>query len=194
MLPALLIASALTSSTTGPLATRVPFVETPVTQLAPRGLRHHEALRIERDFGKPEFELVVDAWSETAHGELADVRLWWVKTTANDRRSPLSQKSERYVDIDVQRNGPDEMRVRVRGTGREFEFAVELDDTGKAAVYMDVVKSDGTAVDHCRTVSSKLTARRVLGIPVGLGALTVSCIDDAGHRIRGRADMRRVGR
>lgn len=193
MLPTLLLASALTSATTGPLATRVPLAETPVTQLAPRGLRHHEALRIDRDFGKPEFKLVVDAWSETTHGELADVRLWWVKTTAKDRRSPLSERAEKYVDIDVSRNGPDEMHVRVRGTGREFEFAVELDDAGKASVFMDVITSDGK-VEHCRTVTSKLSARRVLGIPVGLGALTVSCIDATGHKVRGRVEMRRVGR
>lgn len=192
MLPTLLLASALTSATTGPLATRLPYAETPVAGLSTRALRHHEALRIDRDFGKPEFDLVVDAWSETARGDLADVRLWWVKTTANDRRSPLSTKSERYVDIDVRRAGPDAMRMRIRGAGKEFAFEVELDDKGVAHVFADVVTKDGATVDHCRTTSGRLTAKRVLGIPVGLGALQVSCIDDHGRTVRGRVTVRKV--
>jgi len=192
MLSTLLLASALTSSTTGPIATRIPFAETPATALSPRGLRHHEALRIDRDFGKPEFDLVIDAWSETAQGDLADVRLWWVKTTAGDRRSPLSTKAERYVDIDVRRDGPDAMRVSVRGGGREFAFEVELDERGRALVFTDVVTKDGTKVDHCRTTSSRLIAKRVLGIPVGLGALQVSCVDAQGRAIRGKATLRKV--
>lgn len=192
MLPTLLLASALTSTTTGPIATRLPFVETAAEALDVDGLRHHEALRIDRDFGKPEFDLVVDAWSETDHGDLADVRLWWVKTTANDRRSPLSTRAEKYVDIDVRREGPDAMRVQVRGGNREFSFEVELDARGRAHVFTDVVTKDGTTIDHCRTTSSKLVAKRVLGIPVGLGALQVSCIDDEGRRVRGRATLRKV--
>jgi hypothetical protein len=192
MLSTLLLASALSSATTGPIATRIPFAETPAAALSPRGLRHHEALRIDRDFGKPEFDLVIDAWSETAQGDLADVRLWWVKTNAGDRRSPLSTKSERYVDIDVRRDGPDAMRVRVRGGGREFAFEVELDEKGRAHVFTDVVTKDGAKIDHCRTLSSRLIAKRVLGIPVGLGALQVSCVDDQGRAVRGRATLRKV--
>ena len=192
MLPTLLLASALTSATTGPIATRIPFAETDAEALSIQGLRHHEALRIDRDFGKPEFDLVVDAWSETARGDLADVRLWWVKTTANDRRSPLSTKAERYVDIDVRREGPDAMRVAVRGGNREFVFEVELDEKGRAHVFTDVGTKDGTTIAHGRTTSSKLVAKRVLGIPVGLGALQVSCIDDAGRKVRGRASLTKV--
>jgi hypothetical protein len=192
MLPTLLLASALTSTTTGPLGTRIPFTETAAEALSVQGLRHHEALRIDRDFGKPEFDLVVDAWSETAHGDLADVRLWWVKTTANDRRSPLSTRAEKYVDIDVRRAGADAMRVAVRGGNREFEFAVELDAERHASVFIDVVTKDGNTVEHCRTTSGKLVAKRVLGIPVGLGALQVTCIDDAGRKVRGRATLRKV--
>jgi hypothetical protein len=192
MLPILLLASALTNATTGPVATRLPYAETPVDALSIRGLRHQEALRIDRDFGKPEFDLVVDTWSETAQGDLADVRLWWVKTTANDRRSPLSEKAERYVDIDVRRHGPDAMRMRVRGSGREFAFEVELDGKGRAHAFADVVTKDGTKIDHCRMTSGFLTARRVLGIPVGLGALQVNCIDDDGASVRGRVTIRKV--
>jgi hypothetical protein len=191
MLPTLLLASALTSATTGPIASRLPFAETPADALSTRALRHHEALRIDRDFGKPEFDLVVDAWSETARGDLADVRLWWVKTTANDRRSPLSTKAERYVDIDVRRDGPNSMHVSVRGGGREFAFDVEL-GKGGAHVFTDVVTKDGETVEHCRTTSSRLIARRVMGIPVGLGALQVTCIDDDGRKVRGRASLRKV--
>ena len=192
MLPTLLLASALTSATTGPIATRLPYAETPADALSTRDLRHHEALRIDRDFGKPEFDLVVDAWSETARGDLADVRLWWVKTTANDRRSPLSAKSERYVDIDVRRASRDAMRMRIRGGNREFAFEVELDADGRAHVFADVVTKDGTTVEHCLTTSGRLQAKRVLGIPVGLGALQVSCVDDHGRTVRGRVMVRKV--
>ena len=84
------------------------------------------------------------------------------------------------------------MRVSVRGGGREFAFEVELDAKGRANVFTDVVTKDGTKIDHCRTLSSRLLAKRVLGIPVGLGALLVSCVDDEGRPVRGRATLRKV--
>lgn len=187
-----LFALVMLSSMVGPMESRIPFAAMAVDQLAPSGLRHQEALRIDRDFGKPEFDLVVDAWSETRGGELADVRLWWAQTTEDDRRSPLSRKSERYVDVVTQREGTDRMRVAVRSQGRELAFDVALDKDGRAHVYTDVVTNDGTAVNHCRAITSRLVARRVLGIPIGLGGLHVTCVDDRGREHAGKARMRRT--
>jgi hypothetical protein len=43
-----------------------------------------EVVRIKRDFGKPHFDLAIDAWTE---GERLDrVRLLWVNTSEADRR------------------------------------------------------------------------------------------------------------
>jgi hypothetical protein len=155
-------------------------------------LLHHEALRIDRDFGKPEFDLVIDAWSSANDGELADVRLWWAKTTDGDRRSPLSQKTERYVDVETRRTRDDRIELRVRGGAHELSMQVELDAAGRVGVYTDVVTAEGREVRRCRALAGRLIARRVLGIPVGVGALQLTCIDGQGREITGRARLRRA--
>ena len=187
---ALLLATAATSA-----VPRLPDGELQADELAPPGLRHQEALRIDRDFGKPEFDLVVDTWTRTAAPrKLADVRLWWVKTTAADRRSPLSTKAKKYVDIETSLRAPGHWTLEVRGDRKVFAFDVELDALGNAHVFTDVIDDDGHRVDHCRATAGRLKARRLLGIPIGIAALAVECVDGEGKRLRGRAVVRRVGR
>lgn len=181
--------------TTGPLTAGLPNAETRCDALSPHGLEHHEALRIDRDFGKPEFDLVVDAWTKSASPmELADVRLWWVKTTAADQRSPMSTRSKKYVDIETIEHGPDAWSLKLRGDHKEFSFDVEIDERGRAQVFTDIVMADGTQLRHCRATSGRLRARRLLGIPIGIDALAVECIDDDGRAQRGRAVVRKLRR
>jgi hypothetical protein len=188
----LLLAFALT---TGSYAATVPNTQTACDALSPEGLEHHETLRIDRDFGKPEFDLVVDAWTKTASpGELADVRLWWVKTTAADQRSPMSTRSQKYVDIETTENGPDAWTMQLRGDHKEFRFDVEVDDNGRAQVFTDVVTAEGRTIRHCRATAGKLRARRLLGIPIGIDSLAVECVDDRGRAQRGRAVVRKLRR
>lgn len=189
----LLLACVLVGSVTGPVAQRLPLAETAARDLAPSGLVHQEALRIDRDFGKPEFDLVVDTWTDETSGDvLADVRLWWVKTTAQDRRSPLSERAKKYVEIETTQAAPDAWKVKLRGDRKEFAFDVELDDRGRAQVYTDVLTDAGGRVGHCRTTGGKLLARRLLGIPIGVDKLEVHCVDARGAKHHGRAVVRRV--
>lgn len=189
----LLLAFAL--SATAPLTAGLPNAETACDALAPQGLAHHEALRIDRDFGKPEFDLVVDAWTPSATpDELADVRLWWVKTSAADQRSPLSTRSKKYVDVETIENAPDDWSLKLRGDHKEFSFDIELDEDGRARVFTDVVREDGVEVRHCMATAGRLRARRLLGIPVGIDALVVDCTDADGRQHHGRAAVRKLRR
>lgn len=182
----------LTSTASAPL---LPYAEISAEALAPAGIRHQEALRIDRDFGKPEFDLVVDTWiPEQDPGAFADVRLWWVKTTAADRRSPLSTRAQKYVDIDTRASGPDRWLLAVTGDHKRFAFEVELGNDGEAAVYTDIVDERGERVEHCRASSGFLHARRFMGLPVGIARLSIACVDDDGHARTGNAIMERARR
>jgi hypothetical protein len=164
-------------------AGRLPLAATEASELAPDGLEHHEFLRIDRDFGKPEYEIVVDGWSPRLDPErISDVRIWWINTSLDDRRTPFDRKLRRYIDIDYVTNAPGRWTIRMRGDRKEFTFAVEL-ERDRAAVYADVVTEQGTRIERCRAASGKLLARRFLGIPVGISAMTVECVDahGAGH-------------
>ncbi len=179
----------------GPSTAALPHAETACDALSPSGLAHHEALRIDRDFGKPEFDLVVDAWTKSAAPmELADVRLWWVKTTADDRRSPLSTRSKKYVEVETIEHGPDAWSLKLRGDHKEFSFDVEIDQGGEAEVFTDIVTDDGREIRHCRATAGRLRARRVLGIPIGIDTLVVDCIDERGQARQGRAAVRKLRR
>lgn len=189
-LPALL--ALLTSTASAPL---LPYAEISAEALAPDGIRHQEALRIDRDFGKPEFDLVVDTWMpERNPSAFADVRLWWVKTTAADRRSPLSTRAQKYVEIDTEAQGPDRWLLAVTGDHKRFAFEVELGDDGEAAVFTDIVDERGERVEHCRARSGFLHARRFMGLPVGIARLSIACVDDQGRTRNGNAIMDRVRR
>lgn len=190
-----LLAFALASTAIAPLVRPIPEAETQCDALSAGGLEHREVLRIDRDFGKPEFDLVIDTWTaEAKPDELFDVRLWWVKTTADDRRSPLSTRARKWVDIDTTENSPDSWSVLVRGDKKEFRFDIELGNDGRTHAYADVVTEGGKRIEHCRVAKGELRARKLLGIPVGIDGLYVACVDRAGREHQGRAQVRSLRR
>lgn len=193
LLLAFALSSLTTSITTGPIADRLPYSALTVDQLAPEGLRHHEALRIDRDFGESDWDLVIDAWSDAKAPTIVDIRLWWLTTSMNDRRSPLSNRSKKYVDIELEPNTDTDWTVRLRGAGKEFAFDVELDGRGRARVYADVIAEDGS-IDHCQVDDATLIARRLVGIPIGIAKLAVECTDRRGRHHSGEAEFRKVRR
>jgi len=162
-----------------PHAAQIPYAKTDVADLSTSQLRHNELLRIRRDFGKPEWEIALDSWVPRARpNAIADVRIWWVKTDNNDQRRPLGRK---YVKLERRWLGPDRLEVDLLGAGKRFSFIVEREDGRPPRVFATIEKKDGTVVEHCRATRGKLSARRFLGIPVGLRNLRVTCVDDAGR-------------
>lgn len=156
----------------------IPNGPTPVEELSTKKLRHDEVLRIRRDFGKAEWEIALDGWSSHAtRGHLEHVRLWWVNTEDGERRKPFNAYLRRYLELDVQRAGDSALLVRMAGDGKEYRFSVEVDEHAAPAAFVDVQLADGSTVAHCRCHHARLVARRVLGIPVGIAALTVRCTD-----------------
>jgi hypothetical protein len=156
----------------------IPQGPTPVEKLSTKKLRHDEVLRIRRDFGKPHWEIVLDGWSpHAARGHLEHVRLWWVNTEDGERRKPFSAHLRRYLELDVRRVSESTLLVRMAGDGKEYLFSVEVDEHAAPAVFADVQLADGSTVAHCRCDRALLVARRVIGIPVGIAALTVRCTD-----------------
>jgi hypothetical protein len=77
----------------------------------------------------------------------------------------------------VQRAGESTLLVRMAGDGKEYRFSAEVDEHATPAVFADVQLADGSTVAHCRCDDALLVARRVIGIPVGIAALTVHCTD-----------------
>jgi hypothetical protein len=63
------------------------------------------------------------------------------------------------------------------GDRKEYRFSVEADEHAVPAVFADVQLADGSIVARCRCDRALLVARRVLGVPVGIAALTVHCTD-----------------
>lgn len=156
----------------------IPQGPTPVEKLSTKKLRHDEVLRIRRDFGKAQWEIVLDGWSpHAARGHLEHVRLWWVNTDEGERRKPFSAYLRRYLELDVRRADESTLLVRMAGDRKEYQFSVEVDAHGTPAVFADVQLADGSTVAHCRCDHALLVARRVIGIPVGIAALTVRCTD-----------------
>jgi hypothetical protein len=173
---------------------RLPLAATDASELAPDGLRHHELLRIARDFGKPQYEIVVDGWSRQLDPKtISDVRIWWINTARDGRRSPFDRKVQRYIDIEYVTNAPGEWTVRMRGDRKEFTFGIELDER-EASVYTSVVLEDGTRIERCRAASGTLLARRIVGIPVGISAMQVECVDEGGHTHTGELPYRKLRR
>jgi hypothetical protein len=157
---------------------------TAVEKLSTKELRHDEVLRIRRDFGMAHWEIALDGWSSrAAQGHLEHVRLWWVNTDDGERRKPFSAYVQRYLELDVRRADESTLLVRMAGDLKEYRFRVELDEHGAPAVFTDVQLADGSTITHCRCDRALLVARRVLGLPVGIAALTVRCTDaDANTR------------
>jgi hypothetical protein len=190
-----LLSFALASTVAAPMLSPLPEREIACDALSQGGLEHREVIRIDRDFGKPEFDLVIDAWTtEQRPDALFDVRLWWVKTTAEDRRSPLSSRARKWVDIDNTEIADNHWRIRVRGDKKEFRFDVELADDGRSHAYVDVETESGKRVKHCRLAEGELRSRKLLGLPIGIDGLYVTCVDGAGREHSGRAVMRSLRR
>jgi hypothetical protein len=176
-----------------PAAMTIPYARTPVDGLSNRYLRHREVLLIARDFGDPGWEIAIDGWiPQDGPRELSEVRLWWVKRSGGDERHPFSKGELARFGIDFDHPSPASWRVHLSGDKKEFSFEVELDPSGRALAYANVDLEDGGRIERCRAVSSRLHARRFLGIPIGIRALGVTCIDALGRWRQGRVPYRKL--
>lgn len=150
-----------------------------------------EVVRIKRDFGKAWFDLAIDAWTDGAD-KLEKVRLLWVNTGEDDRRKPLGKMIERMVSLQYKRLSRRSFTVTVAGDGKEFMFTVELAKDGALHTYVAVDSDEGVHVPRCRTEAAKLHARRVIGIPVGIARVAVTCKDALGAVHTGQVKHRAV--
>jgi hypothetical protein len=192
MLPVLAMSIALVRPAVAELDA-IPQGATTVEKLSTKKFRHHEVLRIRRDFGMDHWEIALDGWlSQTKRGHIADVRLWWVNTNDADRRKPFSAYLRRYIEFEHRRANEGALAIRMAGDRKEYLFTVELDGKGAPAVFADVRLADGTTVAHCRCDRGQLLARRVLGIPVGIASLQVHCTDDAAKSHDGAVPYREL--
>ncbi len=183
MIIKLLASSLLFGFSIGP---RVPWVETDVADLAPEGLVHQEVLRIDPDLGKDHHDIVVDSWMLSDQPDaLSEVRMWWLHSEKNDERSPFGKGVKRYIELDYVRKGPRKFGVVLRGERKEWGFDVVLQDDGKAVALADVTTSSGEVVTQCEASSARLLVRRVMGVPMGLKGLEVTCRDAEGDEHRG---------
>jgi hypothetical protein len=174
-------------------AEAIPRGPTPLEKLTTKKFRHHEVMRIDRDFGMAKWELALDSWTpHDVDAHVEDVRLWWVNTAEGDRRKPFSAHLQRHIEFGYRRDDTGTLAVRMAGDSKEYLFTVEIDANGVPAVFADIELADGSDVTHCRGKRGRLTARRVLGIPVGISALHVTCIDDAMQRHEGTLPHREV--
>lgn len=139
-----------------------------------------EVVRIKRDFGKPHFDLVIDAWADPQAARLERTQLWWTNTSEADHRKPLGALIERMVKLQYRRVSNTTVAVTVAGDGKEFTFTVELAGDGTVHTYVAVDTDGGKHVPRCRTTQARLLARRVMGLPVGISRIAVSCRDGGG--------------
>ncbi len=151
-----------------------------------------EVVRVKRDFGKPHFDLVIDAWADPQAAKLHRTQLWWSNTSENDRRKPLGALIERMVKLKYQRISSTTVTVAVAGDGKQFTFTVELAGDGQVHAYVAVDTEAGKHIRRCRTTSARLLARRVLGMPVGIERIAVTCKDSGGVEHSGQIAHREV--
>ncbi len=151
-----------------------------------------EVVRVKRDFGKPHFDLVIDAWTDGESERLHRTRLWWTNTSEGDRRKPLGPLVERMVKLQYRRLSSTSLTVAVAGDDKEFTFTVERAKDGRVHAYVAVDTEAGRHIPRCRTDSARLLARRVLGMPVGISKITVSCTDGDGATPRGQIRHREL--
>lgn len=163
---------------------------TPIVELASVDrFRHAEVIQIERDFGRRNVNVALDAWMPAGKPKrIAAVRLWW--SDAIDR-FPFNDRVRRHVAIHTRRVRPDRWRITVAGDDQSIAFYVAM-HRGRPALFADVVVAGGRVVRLCRADSATLHARRILGIPVGLGAMAVTCTASDGTRHRGTVRTRRL--
>ena len=114
-------------------------------------------------------------------------------TSEQDRRKPLGPLVERMVKLKYHRNSSTSLTVTVTGDHKEFAFTVELGPDGKSHAYVAIDTDDGRHVPRCRTGSARLIAHRVLGLPVGLARIAVTCSDGSGAQVHGQVRHREAG-
>jgi hypothetical protein len=164
----------------------IPEEATPVDRLSTAQLQHVELVRIARNFGKAHFQIALDGWVP-ADGtrEIAEVRLWWLRTDRDAERSPFSSKSRGQFEIEKERLTADKWRLALESDRKRYEFLIEFDEVGTLAAFADVDTDDGM-VPHCRIEDGTLQARKLFGAPVGIKDFEVNCIDDVGGSRHGR--------
>lgn len=151
-----------------------------------------EVVRVKRDFGKPHFDLAIDAWLSADATRLDEARLWWVNTAEQDRRKPLGPMVERMVKLRYHRSSSRSLTITVTGDGKEFAFVVELAESGELHAFVAIDTEDGRHVPRCRLDAARLIAHRVLGMPVGLARVAVTCSDAGGTSHKGQVRHREV--
>jgi len=150
-----------------------------------------EVVRIKRDFGKPHFDLAIDAFM-AGPARLERVQLLWVNTSEEDRRKPLGKLIERMVALKYKRVSARSFKVVVAGDDKEFTFTVELGPDGGLSTFVAVDTDAGRHIPRCKTEEAKLLARRVIGIPVGIAKVAVSCRDADGNVHAGQVKHREL--
>lgn len=164
-----------------------PATASEVTQAEPAPvLVSTEVVRVTRDFGKPHFDLVIDGWTDSDAVRLHEARLWWSNTSEAGRRKPLGRMIERMVQLKYRRISSTALTVKVAGDDKEFTFTVELGKDAQIHAYVAVDTDDGKFIPRCRTTGARLLARRVLGMPVGISRISVTCLDAQGAEHQGQ--------
>lgn len=151
-----------------------------------------EVVRVKRDFGKPHFDLAIDAWVSADATRLDEARLWWVNTAEQDRRKPLGPMVERMVKLRYHRASSRSLTVTVTGDDKEFAFVLELAESGQLHAFVAIDTEQGRHVPRCRLSTAHLVAHRVLGMPVGLARVNVTCSDAGGAVHKGTVRHREV--
>lgn len=146
-----------------------------VAKLSTASHEHVELARIDRNFGKSRYLIVLDGWVPRGQpGIIADVRLWWLDQKKADARHPLERYTQRYVELTYQRLDPAHWTVTMRNSDRVYRFHVELGPKGRPRAYAPVV-TPGGKTQRCQVRSARLEARRFLGIPTGVGEIALQC-------------------
>lgn len=168
-----------------------PIGITAIAELDTAALLHTEVLQVRRDFGSVGVNVALDAWTARDRSDRIDaVRMWW---SDDVDRYPFSAKMLERMAVEYRRVAPERWRVGVGGEGKRVSFDVTLHE-GKPAAFVDVEVQDGRVVRNCRAASARLHARRMLGIPIGLKVIEVTCTAPDGNVHRGSVPMRDIRR
>jgi hypothetical protein len=140
----------------------------------------HEVIRIDQDLHPEEsYEIVLDGWVRSGE-ELVDVRMTWVDTANADRRSPFGRGVRRHLDLQYVRHDARSWTVRMRSRAGNRAFVIELGPTGVPLAYANIRTSSGASIARCRVHDARIASRKILGIPVELSGLGVTCTDATG--------------
>ncbi|TPV94808.1 MAG: hypothetical protein B7733_13425 [Myxococcales bacterium FL481] len=163
----------------------IPHGRTPVAALDVAGLRHHEVLHIDPGPLGPsgDYRVAIDAWTSSAAEHVSHVegvRVWWLNRDAADERSPFGPTVAKRMRIEKTRLDAQHWTISIVTDSDRFSFTVSADKSGRVAAYGTVVER-GVRVPDCLAQSARLVPRRLLGIPIGLRRLDVSCVDAQGQ-------------